>query len=345
MTLAEVWFVIAAIFWAGFFVLEGFDFGVGMLHPFIGRTDAERAVVVETIGPVWDGNEVWLIVAAAILFAAFPAWYATMFSAMYLAMLVILLGLMARGVSFEYSHRADDPRWRATWRWALAIGSAIVPFLLGLAFGDLLHGLPIDSSHNFTGNFGDLFTGYGIWTGLTFVALSLLMGVTFLSLKTTGHLHDRAQRWAMQIGILATVVTFGFMTWTHVGLATGFVPKPIEALALLSVFGAAVAASTRADGWAFLAAAVGMAGTIGTIFSELYPRLMVSSTSSANNLTIANSASPSYTLKVMTVIAAVSVPVVLAYQAWSYHIFRKRLTAPPATTADAGAESREDTPA
>jgi cytochrome d ubiquinol oxidase subunit II len=341
MTLAEVWFVIAAVFWAGFFVLEGFDFGVGMLHQHIGRTDAERAVVVDTIGPVWDGNEVWLVVAGAILFAAFPPWYGTMFSALYLALLLVLLGLMARGVSFEYSHRVDDARWRTVWRWALTIGSALVPFLLGVGLGDLLHGLPIDSSHDFTGNFGDILTPYGLWTGLTFVALSLLMGAAFLSLKTTGVLHERARRATLQSGVVATLLTFGFMTWTHVGLATGFVPKPIEALALLAVFGAAVAASARADGWAFLAAAVGMAGTVGTIFSELYPRVMVSSTSSANDLTIANSASPSYTLKVMTVVAALAVPVILAYQAWSYHIFRKRLTAPPAT-ADADVEHRDD---
>ncbi len=328
MTLGIVWFVIAAVFWSGFFVLEGFDFGVGMLHPFLGRTDGERRVLVNSIGPFWDGNEVWLIVAGAILFAAFPGWYATMFSAFYLALVLILLGLMARGVSFEYGRKVDDPRWRATWRWSLVVGSALVPLLLGVALGDLLHGLPINGSHDYTGSFVDLLLPYGLWTGLTLLVLSLLMGATFLSLKTTGELHERTRRASARIGAAAVVVVFGFLTWTHVGLTTGFVPKPIEALAMLAVVGAAAAAAGRADGWAFVAAALGMAATVGTLFSELYPHVMVSSTNAANNLTIANSASPPYTLKVMTVVAAIFFPVVLVYQAWSYHVFRQRLSAP-----------------
>ena len=246
--LGDLWFVIAAIFWVGFFVLEGFDFGVGMLHSFIGRDDLERRVLVNTIGPVWDGNEVWLIVAGAVIFAAFPGWYATMFSALYLALVVLLAALMARGVSFEYQRKFDDPRWRSAWRWALTIGSALIPLLLGVGLGDLLHGLPINSSHEFTGNFFDLLTPFGLWSGLTLLVLSLLMGATYLTLKTTGDLHERAQKASAAIGVVAIVVTFGFMTWIHVGLSTGFVPKPIEALGLMAVIGAAWARRGQGGG-------------------------------------------------------------------------------------------------
>ena len=327
-SLADLWFVIVAIFWVGFFVLEGFDFGVGMLHSFIGRNDLERRVLVNTIGPVWDGNEVWLIVGGAAIFAAFPGWYATWFSSLYLAVVILLAALMARGVSFEYQRKFDDPRWRSSWRWALTIGSALIPFLLGVALGDLLHGLPINSPHNFTGNFFDLLTPFGLWCGLTLLVLSLLMGATYLTLKTTGEIHDRAQKASAAIGGVAILVTFGFMTWVHVGLGTGFVPKPIEALGLFAVIAAAWAAQAKAEGWAFTAAAIGIAGTVGTIFSELYPRVMISSTNAAYNLTISNTASPGYSLRVMTVVAVVFFPIVLCYQIWGYYTFRKRLSVP-----------------
>ena len=153
MHLSNLWYLIVALFWVGFFVLEGFDFGVGMLHSFVGKTDVERRIAVNSIGPFWDGNEVWLIVGGAAIFAAFPGWYATMFSTFYLALVVVLLALIVRGVSFEFQRKVDDPRWRAVWRWSLTIGSALIPLLLGTALGDLLHGLPIDKAHNYTGNF------------------------------------------------------------------------------------------------------------------------------------------------------------------------------------------------
>jgi cytochrome bd-type quinol oxidase subunit 2 len=338
MTLGDLWFIIDVLFWVGFFVLEGFDFGVGMLHSFLGRTDTERRVLVNTIGPVWDGNEVWLIVAGAVIFAAFPGWYATMFSTFYLALVVLLLALIVRGVAFEYQRKFDDPRWRSFWRWGLTIGSGLIPLLAGVALGDLLHGLPINAHHEYTGNFFDLLTPFGLWTGITMLVLSLLMGATYLTLKTTGQLHERAQQAATAIGVLAVVVTFGFMTWIHVGLSTGFVPEPLEALALMAVIAAAWLAWAKADGWAFIASAVGIGGTVGSIFSELFPRVMISSTNTAYNLTVGNTASPPYTLKVMTVVAVIFFPIVLVYQAWGYHIFRGRLSAPKV-----GGE--EDTPA
>ena len=183
MQLHTIWFVIVSIFWTGFFVLEGFDFGVGMLHTIVGRTDEERRHALSTIGPWWDGNEVWLIVAGAGMFAAFPGWYATMFSALYLALLLVLIALMARGVSFEFKDKSEDPRWRTTWRWAMTLGCVLIPLLLGVGLGDLLIGLPIDSSHDFTGNFFDLLTPYGLFTGVTLLALCLLHGATFLKLQ------------------------------------------------------------------------------------------------------------------------------------------------------------------
>ncbi len=342
MTLGDLWFIVDVLFWVGFFVLEGFDFGVGMLHSFLGRTDPERRVIVNTIGPVWDGNEVWLIVAGAVIFAAFPGWYATMFSTFYLALVVLLLALMVRGVAFEYQRKFDDPRWRSSWRWGLTIGSALIPLLVGVALGDLLHGLPIDKAHQFTGNFFTLLTPFGLWSGVTLLVLSLLMGSTYLMLKTTGELHARAQRAATVLGVAAVVVTFGFMTWIHVGLSTGFVPEPIEALALMAVIAAAWLASVKAEGWAFVAAAIGIGGTVGSIFWELYPRVMISTTSAAYNLTVNNTASPSYTLKVMTVVAVIFFPIVLVYQAWGYHIFRKRLSVPKVGDEDVAAAAATD---
>jgi cytochrome d ubiquinol oxidase subunit II len=328
MTLGELWFIIIALLWVVFFILEGFDFGVGMLHSFLGRTDMERRVLINTIGPVWDGNEVWLIVAGAAIFAAFPGWYATMFSALYLALVLLLVALIVRGLTFEYQRKFDDPRWRSFWRWGMTVGSLLIPFLIGVALGDLLHGLPIDSKHEYTGSFWQLLTPFGLWTGLTLAVLSLMMGATYLSLKTTGELHERARRAATGIGAAAVIVSFGFFTWVHVGLSTGFVPEPLEALALMAVIAAAWLASARVDGWAFFAAAVGIAGTVGSIFTELFPRVMISSTNAAYNLTVDNTASPPYTLKVMTVVAVILVPVVVVYQAWAYHIFRGRLSAP-----------------
>src|ERR1700730_7755975 len=186
MQLHTIWFVIITVFWTGFFVLEGLDFGVGVLHTIVGRTDVERRVAINAIGPFWDGNEVWLIVAGAAMFASFPGWYATMFSSLYLALLLVLAALMARGVSFEFRGKLDDLRWRRVFTWTLTLGSAFVPLLIGVGLGDLLHGLPINHNHDFSGDFFDLLTAYGLWTGVTLLALSVLHGATFLILMTTG---------------------------------------------------------------------------------------------------------------------------------------------------------------
>ncbi len=328
--LHTLWFIILAILWVGFFVLEGFDFGVGMLHTIVGRTDIERRVAINTIGPWWDGNEVWLIVAGAGTFAAFPGWYATMFSALYLALLLVLVALMVRGVAFEFKGRSDDPRWRALWTWCMSIGSLLIPLLVGVGLGDLLVGLPINSAHNFTGNFFDLLKPYGLWTGLTLVSLCLLHGATFLQLRTTGEVRERARALARPLGWVASALVIGFIAWTLAVTCHADVPGPVQALAVLAILFAARLASTDSDGWAFTTSAVAMAATVGSLFIEMYPNVMISSTNTAYNLTVNNSASGHYALMVMTIVTVVFFPIVLIYQGWSFHVFRARVKAPPA---------------
>jgi cytochrome d ubiquinol oxidase subunit II len=328
--LHTIWFVIIAIFWIGFFVLEGFDFGVGVLHTIVGKTDTERRVALNTIGPWWDGNEVWLIVAGAGTFAAFPGWYATMFSALYLALLLVLAALMARGVAFEFKGKGDGERWRRTWTWCTTLGSLFIPLLLGVGLGDLLTGLPINSSHDFTGNFFDLLTPYGLWTGVTLLSLCLLHGATFLKLRTTDLLRERSRAAARPISWAAIALVVGWVIWTRSVAGGPDVPQPVEVLALIAVIFAARLAGTEHDGWAFSSSAIAIAAMVGSIFIDLYPNVMVSSTNAAYNLTVNNSASGSYALKVMTIVAVIFFPIVLIYQGWSFHVFSGRVKAPPA---------------
>ncbi len=334
MHLHTLWFVILAILWVGFFVLEGFDFGVGALHKLVGRTETERRVAINTIGPWWDGNEVWLVVAGAGTFAAFPAWYATMFSALYLALLLVLLALMARGVAFEFRGKSEDPRWRATWAWCTTFGSLLIPLLIGVGLGDLLNGLPIDSHHDFTGNFFDLLTPYGLWTGVTLLGLCLLHGATFLKLRTTGEVRERARAAARPLGWAAIALVVGFVAWTLSVADHTQVPGPVQVLAVIAVVFAARLASSDHDGWAFTASAVAIAATVGSIFIDLYPRVMVSSTSTAYNLTVNNAASGHYALVVMSIVVVIFLPLVLLYQGWSFYIFRARVSAPAERAQD-----------
>jgi cytochrome bd ubiquinol oxidase subunit II len=332
MQLHTIWFIIIAVFWVGFFVLEGFDFGVGALHAFIGRNDTERRVAINTIGPWWDGNEVWLIVAGASMFAAFPGWYATMFSALYLALVLLLLALFARGVSFEYRGKRDSPRWRAGWTWALTVGSVLIPLLIGVALGDLLHGLPINAAHQFTGNFFSLLTGYGLMTGVTLLALCLLHGATFLALRTRGEIRDRAHAAGRVIGAVAIVLNVAWCIWTLVVIGGGTVPEPTQIFGVIAVIFAQRLASSANDGFAFAASGFAIAAAIGQIFISLYPNVMVSSTRASFDLTVNNTASGHYPLVVMTVVAVLIMPVVLLYQGWSFHVFRRRVGAPPTSS-------------
>jgi cytochrome bd ubiquinol oxidase subunit II len=330
MGLQIFWFMVIAFFWTGFFILEGFDLGVGSLHMLVGRTDLERRVAINSIGPYWDGNEVWLIVAGASIFAAFPGWYASMFSAMYLAVMLIILALIARGVSFEYRGKVSSPRWRATWDWSLTIGSLLLPLLLGIALGDLLAGLPINQSGNFTGSFWDLFTPFGVWVGFTLLALSLAHGAMFLSIKTTGVVQERAHRLAQPLSWIAVPFVVGFAIWNHREFGHGVLPGPIEVTAILLVVAGAWAIRERQHGWGFAATTAAIAAVVVAMFSRLYPNVMVSTTNSAYNLTVKSTASGAYALKVMTIVAVIFAPLVIAYQAWSYHTFRARIKGPTA---------------
>jgi cytochrome bd ubiquinol oxidase subunit II len=325
-TLADFWFILITVLWTGFFVLEGFDLGVGMLHGVVGRDEAGRRTVINTIGPLWDGNEVWLIVAGAAIFAAFPGWYATMFSALYLALVLLLAALMARGTSFEFRGKRDDPRWRRMWDGLLTGGSLLVPLLVGIALGDLLAGLPIDKSQNYTGTFWNLFQPYGVYTGITLVAICILHGATFITLKTTGEVADRAAAVAARSGPAVALIVIGWVVWTHVVAGKGFWPNPVEIGTFIVVIAAAWLARDRHHGWAFACSTITIALAIVTLFTDLYPNVMISSTNSAYNLTIANTASPSYTLKLMSIVAIVFLPVVLVYTAWNYYVFRKRIS-------------------
>jgi cytochrome d ubiquinol oxidase subunit II len=325
-TLIPFWFIVIAVLWTGFFVLEGFDFGVGMLHSFVGRDDLDRRAAINTIGPLWDGNEVWLIVAGASMFAAFPGWYATMFSGLYLAMVLLLFSLIIRGVAFEYRGKRDAAQWRRTWDVALTVGSLLAPFVIGIALGDLLHGLPINSSQNFTGSFWDLFQPYAVYTGVTLVLICLLHGATFLSLKTTGDMRERSGRLARWVAPFTAAAVTGFAIWTHVSSTGTFFLRPLELLAIVAVLAAVWLVYDRHDGFAFAATAVTMASCIISIFVGLYPNVMVSSTNPAYNLTVHNTASPHYALGAMTVVVVILLPIVLAYQCWTYYVFRRRIS-------------------
>ena len=359
MSLVPFWFIVIAILWTGFFVLEGFDFGVGMLHDFVGTDEAERRAAINTIGPLWDGNEVWLIVAAAAMFAAFPGWYATMFSTLYLALVLLLAALIIRGVAFEYRGKRDAARWRRTWDVLLTTGSLLAPLLIGIALGDLLHGLPINASQDFTGSFWDLLQPYAVFTGVTFVLICLMHGATFLCLKTTDRMRERSWLAARRVAPFTTAAVIGFIIWTHVTASTTFFLNVIELLAVLAAIAAAWLVYEHREGFAFAASTVTIAACVLSIFVDLYPNVMVSSTNHAYNLTVYNTASGAYSLKAMTVVVIIFLPLVLAYQSWTYYVFRKRVsssdfrpapepssdaTPPPARSGElSGSPAAEDT--
>jgi cytochrome bd ubiquinol oxidase subunit II len=325
MGLAVVWFVLVALLWTGFFVLEGFDFGVGMLHTAVGRSDEERQLAVDSIGPLWDGNEVWLVVAAAAMFAAFPGWYATLFSSFYLPLVLLLAALIVRGVSFEYRDKRESPRWRSTWSLLTTLGSFVAPFVIGIALGDLVHGVPIDAQQNFGGTVLDLISPYSLFVGLTVVALCVTHGATFLALKVAGDVHDRARTLARRSAPVTAVAVLVLVFWTQNVADRGVIPGLVPLAGVLAAATTALLVRRGQEGWAFTATTVAMAATISTIFISLYPRVMVSSSGSSFDLTVQNTASSSYALTVMTIVAAVFFPLVLVYQGWTYYVFRRRL--------------------
>jgi cytochrome bd ubiquinol oxidase subunit II len=334
MDLESFWSCLIAAVWAMYFLLEGFDFGVGMLLPIIPRSDEERSTALRTIGPVWDGNEVWLVIAGGATFAAFPAWYATMFSGFYLVLLLILVLLIVRACSFEWRSKSETPGWRSTWTWANTIGSFGASLLWGIGLSCLVYGTPIDSDGDFAGNVLDLFSPFSVFGGVAVMALFAFHGATFLTLRTAGQLRDRAEAVARRLAIPAVLLGAAYLAWT-VAVAVDrndkdLFPPAIPAAVGIAALGlAAVFLFARNTGRAFAMTALGTISLVATLFVSLYPRVMVSSTDFENSLTVDDAASSHYALQVMSVVALILVPLVLLYQGWTYYVFRHRLGGEP----------------
>jgi len=325
MALNQLWFLIVGFLFIGYFVLDGFDFGVGMALPFLGKDDTDRRVLINTIGPVWDLNETWVVVAGASLFASFPEWYASLFSGFYLALLLLLAALIARGVAFEYRGKGDSPRWRATFDWMIVIGSALPALLWGVAFANIVAGVPLNAQHIYTGTLFTLLNPYGLLGGLMTLSVFFLHGLFFIVLKTEGEIKDRARQLAKKVGYVATVIAASFLLWTlfaHLSLL-GAVLTIVAALALVA---AQAANFAKKDGVAFTLMVVTIITAVGALFAALYPNVLPSTTNPAYSLTIENASSSHYTLTVMTWVAVIMLPFVLAYQTWTYWVFRKRVS-------------------
>ena len=340
MNLATFWFILIAILWSGYFVLEGFDFGVGILLPFLGHSDGERRTMINTIGPVWDGNEVWLLTAGGATFAAFPGWYATLFSGFYLPLLLILVALIIRGVCFEFRSKVESPRWRANWDRALFFGSALPALLWGVAFANIVRGVPLNAAHVYTGNLLTLLNWYGLLGGLVTLSLFTLHGALFLGLRTAGELRARARRTAVRAALAAVPLAAVFLAVTQVSHGRP-ATDVTAALAAVTLIGGAAAALRGREGWAFTGTALTLVLAVATLFGDLWPNVLPSSTSHAYSLTVANASSAHYTLVVMSWVALVFTPIVLGYQGWTYWVFRQRLTGPAPMPPVAGQETPE----
>ncbi|MEP9392809.1 cytochrome d ubiquinol oxidase subunit II [Gordonia sp. VNQ95] len=342
MSLENLWFILVAVLFIGYFVLEGFDFGVGMLMPFLGSShtggddkvspesdvadpDKRRRALLNTIGPVWDGNEVWLLTAGGALFAAFGGWYATMFTAFYLPLFLILIGLITRVVAIEWRGKINDPKWRTWCDVGIGLGSWIPALLWGVAFANVIRGLPIDADAQYTGGFFNLLNPYALLGGVTTLLAFLTHGAVFLGLKTGGVLQQDAMKYAKTLAIPTLVVAAAFLLWTQFAYGNGWtwIPVLIAAVAALVMV---AATQVNREGIAFLATSIAIAGTVATLFSVLFPDVLPSSTNADYSLTIANTASSHYTLTVMTIAALIMTPIVIAYQAWTYWVFRKRIS-------------------
>ncbi len=336
-TLQIVWFVLIAVLGIGCFVLEGFDFGVGVLLRVVAKDEAEQRTLVTTLGPVWDGDEVWLIVAGGATFAAFPEWYATLFSGFYLALLLILVALIIRGVAFEFRSKRSSLVWRNRWDWAVTISSLLPAFLWGLAFANLVKGTPLELDANmnspFTGNLFTLLNPYGLLGGLVTLSLFVTHGAVFLALKTDGEIRTRANGIASRTGLVAAVLAVAGL-WTQLSHSHNTDSWSPMAVAVLSWVGVLAANRLGREGWAFLCSAVTQGFVVVSLFAALYPYVMPSSIQPAASLMITNASSTEYTLRLMTWVAVPMTPVVLAYQIWTYGVFRRRLS--PSQIPDPG---------
>ncbi|MBA3826548.1 MAG: cytochrome d ubiquinol oxidase subunit II [Ktedonobacterales bacterium] len=330
MDLNTLWFILITVLFSGFFFLEGFDYGVGIVLPFLGKNDAERRQIISSIGPFWDGNEVWLLTAGGAMFAAFPNWYATLFSGFYLALVVMLLALITRGVAFEFRSKIAEPRWRNFWDWAICISSFVPALLWGVALVNILEGVPIDRNMNYLGTFLELLNPYALLGGVTAVALFTVHGTLFLAMKTEGPVFERASAlakrlWLPLVGLLTLIVGFGYLqtdVFTRLGVNPGVAPIMAGMAALFSGW----LITERRFAWAFGLMGTTIVLSTVTVFLGMFPRVLISSINPNYSLTIYNASSSPYTLGVMTIVALVFVPIVLGYQIWNYYVFRARVT-------------------
>lgn len=329
MSLEEFWFILITVLFVGFFVLEGFDFGVGIVARFLGKDNAEKRVYLNTIGPYWDANEVWLITAGGAMFAAYPHWYATMFSGFYIPLVFMLLALIARGVAFAFRAQVDHPRWRNVWDWALMIGSFLPPVLWGVVLANFMTGMPIDKDMEMVGGFVQFLHPFALLGGAMFLMLMITHGLQFITIRTTGELQERARNVGKK---LAPVTIILFLAFIVVGYVVSdvftyhgqtFMVIPI--LAWVSLLFANLYNTQKLDFNAFMLTTVTMILLTASIFIGMFPRVMISSISDAYSLTVYNASSGAYTLKVMSIFSIVLLPFVLVNQAWSYYIFRKRV--------------------
>ena len=330
MDLPLLWFVLIAVLWTGYLALEGFDFGVGMLLRTFARDERERRVLLRTIGPVWDGNEVWLLTAGGATFAAFPEWYATMFSGMYLPLLLILVALIVRVCAIEWRAKINDQTWRDRWDWGLTLGSWLPAVLWGVAFANLVQGMEIelvDGTHQLTGGMLSLLTPFTLLGGLVTLGLFLTHGAIFTALKTAGPIHVRAARLAHRLSVPSAVVSLVWVLWAQFSYSANLFSLIPAVAAAASLLGVVVTTRLGREGWAFALHTVGIVGAVAFIFSAMFPHVMPSSIDPTASLSIADAAASEATLTVMSVVALVFVPVVLGYQAWTYWVFRKRVWA------------------
>ncbi|WP_432026784.1 cytochrome d ubiquinol oxidase subunit II [Streptomyces sp. 1222.5] len=324
MELHDVWFVLIAVLWTGYFFLEGFDFGVGILTKLLARDRPERRVLINTIGPVWDGNEVWLLTAGGATFAAFPEWYATLFSGFYLPLLLILVCLIVRGVAFEYRAKRPEENWQRNWETAIFWTSLLPAFLWGVAFANIVRGVKIDRHFEYVGGVGDLLNPYALLGGLVTLTLFTFHGAVFTALKTVGDIRVRARKLALWTGLVAAVVALAFLLWTqaHSGDAKSLVALVVAVAALTA---ALVANQLGREGWAFALSGVTIVASVAMLFLSLFPNVMPSTLNGDWSLTVTNASSSPYTLKIMTWLAVIATPIVLLYQGWTYWVFRKRI--------------------
>lgn len=339
MELTTFWFVIIAVLWIGYFVLEGFDFGVGVLLKTVAKTQAERRAVLTTLGPLWDGNEVWLLVAGGATFAAFPEWYATLFSGFYLPLFLILIALIVRGVAMEYRSKYGDAKWRARWDNAIVISSFVPALLWGVAFANIVRGVPLEVQNNvieYTGGFFNLLNPYGLLGGLVTLSVFMTHGAIFLALKTDGAIRERARTVVTKVGLFAAVATVAFLAITVTAYNDKFEVYGLAAIVAIAWLAALGSNLRGREGYSFLYSSIALAFAVITLFTALYPNVIPNSLLETASLTINNASSTQYTLKVMTYVALVLTPIVLIYQGWTYWVFRKRISATQISSPESG---------